>query len=206
MKLDFATLAFGYRIRSGGGTPNWATALGQGKGYKINNAPGTNEMLRALMYSAVSPTNISTKIGKGGKLSYGSELNSPIIHAAVFSRVYVNDIFIPDGKFVLLVTRDTARSHVGRLRLKYGPSVAYMDSDHHVYSNEMFYRQVRDKLDLSEDACWFVSELIPDNQDGLILNATIVNKHGVMEYSDTPALHAAWEKIIQPYHGMRRFY
>lgn len=29
MKLDTATLAFGYIVKVGGGTPNWATSLGQ---------------------------------------------------------------------------------------------------------------------------------------------------------------------------------
>lgn len=38
MKIDFATLAFGYTVKAGGGTPNWATALGQGKEYKINES------------------------------------------------------------------------------------------------------------------------------------------------------------------------
>ena len=125
MRIDFATLAFGYKVLAGGGTPNWATALGQGKGYKINNDAGIHNLLISMVYSAVSPAMVSTKIGKGGKVVTGSEKDSPIINATVFEKVYVNDKFIPNGKLILLVTRDTSKSHAGRLRLKYGPSNTY---------------------------------------------------------------------------------
>lgn len=91
MKLDFSTFAFGYHIKVGGGTPNWATALGQGKEYKINNNPEINEIIKGMIYSSVQLSKVSTKIGKGGKLINGNIENSPIILAALFDEVYIND-------------------------------------------------------------------------------------------------------------------
>ena len=64
MRIDFGTFAFGYRVKSGGGTPNWATALGQGKGYKINNDPAIHELIKGMIYTAAPLDKISTKIGK----------------------------------------------------------------------------------------------------------------------------------------------
>lgn len=72
MRIDFATLAFGYRVKSGGNTPNWATALGQGNGYRINNNPEINEILKGMVYSSASLEKITTKIGKGGKVVAGN--------------------------------------------------------------------------------------------------------------------------------------
>lgn len=199
MRIDFATLAFGYKVLAGGSTPNWATALGQGKGYKINNDAGIHNLLISMVYSAVSPAMVSTKIGKGGKVVTGSEKDSPIINATVFEKVYVNDKFIPNGKLILLVTRDTSKSHAGRLRLKYGPSNTYT-KDGYVYTNEMLYKKIRKEFGMADDACWFVSEINPFEQDSVNLKTIIVNKYGPVEYSDTPALHAAWEEL-DPYIG-----
>lgn len=190
MKIDFATLAFGYRVKSGGSTPNWATALGQGKEYKINDNPDIEELLKGMIYSSVALENITTKIGKGGKIVAGNVTNSPIVVASVFSKVYVNDVLIDEGKFILLITRDTSESHTGRLRLKYGPGNSYLN-----YSNQNFFQQVKKQLSLDEDACWFVSDIKIRNQNELVLKTIIVNPNGPVEYENSVDLHRAWNTL-----------
>ena len=49
MRIDIGTLAFGYIIKSGGGTPNWATSLGQGKEYRINESPQMDELIKGMV-------------------------------------------------------------------------------------------------------------------------------------------------------------
>lgn len=191
MKLDFSTFAFGYHIKVGGGTPNWATALGQGKEYKINNNPEINEIIKGMIYSSIQLSKVSTKIGKGGKLINGNIENSPIILAALFDEVYINDKKIIDGKFILLITRDNSASHTGRLRLKYGPSNKYGE-----YSNEQFFKQVHEQLNLHEEACWFVYDISIIDQNKLILKTIIVNPEHNVEYENTKEHHAEWNKII----------
>ena len=83
MKLDFATLAFGYSLSVGGGTPNWATSLGQGKDYKITTSEEINEILRGMIYSSVPLFKIESKIGKGGRVISGNSPDSPIILASL---------------------------------------------------------------------------------------------------------------------------
>ena len=125
---------------AGGGNPNWATSLGQGKEYKINDNPEMDEIIKGILYSSVSLSSVKTKIGKGGKLIRGDEQGSPIIMAGVFSNVYINETKIENQKYILIITRDTSKSHFGRLRLKYGPSNTYDDEESGIsYSNERFY-------------------------------------------------------------------
>ena len=91
MRIDFASLAFGYKVKIGGATPNWATSLGQGKGYKINNDPEIEELLKGLVYSSVSLAKVTSKIGKGGRVVSGNAEESPIIVASLFKKVYINE-------------------------------------------------------------------------------------------------------------------
>ena len=194
MRIDFATLAFGYQVISGGNTPNWATALGQGKGHKINDDPAIDEVIKGMLYSGVQVAKVKTRIGKGGALSSGEDKNTPISLAAVFSKVFLNEIPISNGKFVLLITKDQNGAHAGRYKLKYGPSNTFDDGTNS-FSNQDFFTAVRKQLGLADDACWFVSEISVRNQDELILNAHIVNPKETEMYANSQALHAAWEKI-----------
>ena len=198
MKIDFATLAFGHKVKVGGSTPNWATALGQGKEHKINNDAEIDELLKGMVYSAVPLEKVSTKIGKGGNVVFGNVENSPVVLAALFQKVYVNDVLIDGGKYILLITRDTSMSHAGRLRVKYGPSNTYYDNED-IYSNDIFIKQMKKQLGLGENACWFVSDINIRNQNELILTATIVNDTENVEYDDTKALHMAWGKLNPTY-------
>ena len=194
MKIDFATLAFGYTLKSGGGTPNWATALGQGKDYKININPEIDEIIRGMVYKNVPLEKISAKIGKGGRVVLGNSPESPIILASVFDDVYINNIHINNGKFILLITKDTSESHTGRLRLKYAPNHEYRDGDN-VYTNELFLEQAKNQLSLSNDACWFVTDISIKNQNQLNLTAIIVDDKNSVEYADTAHLHEEWNKF-----------
>lgn len=196
MKIDFATLAFGYTVRAGGGTPNWATSLGQGKEYRINESPDINELLKGLIYSSISLSKVTSKIGKGGRTVSANADDSPIITASLFNKVYVNDRLIPGGKYILIVTRDTSKSHAGRLRVKYGPSNAYHEEGQE-YSNETFWSEAKEHLGLSEEACFFVYDISIENQSNLILHTIVVNKYSSMSYSDSVALHAAWDPLIE---------
>lgn len=201
MKLDFATFAFGYKVLSGGGTPNWATSLGQGKDYKINNIDDVEELLKGIIYSSVPLGNITTKIGKGGKTIEGNSVDSPIVLASLFNKVYLNDTLIKKGRFILLITRDDSESHSGRLRLKYGPSNAYSENGNIIFSNHQFNKLVSEQFGLADNACWFVYEISIKNQDELHMSANFVNKNNMVEYNDTVSLHKAWQDFFNNDHG-----
>ncbi len=195
MRIDFATLAFGYKLKAGGGTPNWATALGQGRDYKINNDPDIDELLKGLVYSSVSLAKVTTKLGKGGRVVSGNAEESPILVASLFKNVYINESLITDGAFVVLVTKDISASHEGRLRFKYGPSNTY-SSDGDVYSNEIFWKKAKQQLGFADKACFFVYDISVKNQNELFLSTVVVDKDNEVEYADTRAQHNAWDKLI----------
>ena len=190
MKLDFKSLAFGFSTKTPGSTPAWETALGQGTGYKINNSDTINELVKGLIYKAVPPETISFR-GRHGVVN-GSDEDSGLVIAAVFDNVYINDIRIDNGKFILFIQRDNAESHMGRLKLKYGRENSYTINGETVSNND-FKKQMQNQLGLAEDACWFVTDISVVNQDQLILKTTIINKDGEEEYDDSNALHAAWD-------------
>ena len=196
MKIDFATLAFGYTLESKGGTPNWATSLGQGKGYKINENTEMDNILKGLIYKAVPLSKVKTKIGKGGKYVFGDDENSPIILSSMFEKVYINDILINDGQYIILITRDDSKSHYGRLRFKYGPSNEYKNNEISI-SNKEFWDKVKLQLGFGDDACLFVYDISVRNQDELIMKTIFVNKTHGMVYKDNNELHAEWDKLIE---------
>ena len=194
MKLDFSTLAFGYLINEGGGNPNWATSLGQGKDYKINSDADINEILKGMIHFSVPIEKVSIKKGKGGKMTSGKEIDSPIILAALFPNVYINNTLIINGKFLLVISRDTSESHAGRLLLKYSKSNTYNDNGQ-IYTNDDFFQKVRKQLGLTDDACWFISDIHVDNQEKLVFKTYIVDPTKTIEYATIKEQHNAWENI-----------
>ena len=196
MNIDLGSFAFGYSVASGGNTPNWATSLGQGREHKINMDRDIIDLMNGVVYSSVSPARLSLRIGKGGRELYsGSDKDTPIVIGAAFSNVLVNDKQINDTKFILLITREQKGAHEGRLRFKYGPSNTYKTDDK-TYTNEQFFRDAANQLDLADNACWFVYDISVYDQDVLKLSAVIVNRNGQEKYPDTAALKNAWNSLI----------
>ena len=196
MRLDFKSLAFGYSIISGAATPAWETALGQGKGYKINNKTTINELVKGLIYKAVPPKMVYYKKGKGGATVNGNEDRAGLVISAVFDKVFINETEIEGGKFILIIVKDDAESHRGRLKLKYGPDNSYQDGEVTI-KNSDFIALVRNQFGLSDDACWFVTDMSVVDQDKLVLRTTIINRDSNENYADNNALHAAWDKYYE---------
>lgn len=205
MNIDLSSFAFGYKIESGGGTPNWATSLGQGRDYKIKSDINVEDILTGMIYKSVSLSSISTKIGKGGREVLGNSLDSPIVLAAVFEKVYINDVLVENGKFILLLTRDTSDSHRGRLRLKYGPSNKFL-SDTDTFDNATFFDLVRQQFNMNNDACWFVYSINIRNQDELVLSTIIVDYKDLKTYSSVKEQHNHWVPLIEQHSGIDSFH
>lgn len=197
MKIDFKSLAFNFNINAGGGTPAWETALGQGAGYKFKELRTIDELVKGMVYKAVSPKTITFKKGKGGATVTGDSDNASLVIASVFDKVFINDQEIVGGKFVLLIAKDDTEHHKGRLKLKYGLDNTYKDSDGTTINNRDFKDLSAKQLGLAEDACWFVYDISVEQQDTLRMRAIIVNEDGPMTYDNTSALHAAWDPLIE---------
>lgn len=197
MRIDESSLAFGYTA-NGAGNPNWSIALGQSHpSYKINLAqnPGLEDILVGMTYCAIPISNVTTKMGKGGRLVSGNDIDTPIVEAALFSKVFVNDVAINNGKFILLIDKDQSPSHRGRLRLRYSKHNSYTDGSI-VYNNEDFYKLVYNTFSLNDDACWFVYDISVRHQDELHMRAVFVDKTASVNYTDSATLHAEWKKLV----------
>ena len=197
MKLDLTSFAFGFAINGSNGNPNWATALGQGYLHKINQSDSINEILKGLIYCSVPLDRVQTKIGKGGKVYKGTDLESGIVTGSVFNKVYVNGNLVPDCKVIIVLTKDTTPSHEGRLRLKYSPHNAILNEQGDVtLSNADQIEKIRAALNLTPNACWFVYEIEVVGQDALYLSAGIADSSANVSYASTSDLHDKWNDII----------
>lgn len=196
MRIDFNSLAFNYSVTSGGNTPSWGTALGQGAGYKIKEGITFDKISKGMIYKAVSPSAITFTKGRGGRRYRGDDEDASLVIAAVFDKVYINDLLIQGGKFILLILKDAEGVHAGRLQLKYGLENSFTDPDGNIISNRDFKSIAAQQMGIAEDACWFVYNLSIENQDELHMRAIIVNDEGPMVYNDSQSLHAAWDNLI----------
>lgn len=196
MRLDFKSLAFGYNLVDGVSTPAWETSLGQGAGYRLNNTSTISELVKGMIYKAVPPKTINFKMGRGGTTVRGDDNNTPLVSAAVFDNVFINEHQIQNGKFILLIVKDNSASHYGRLKLKYGLDNAYESADGTITKNRDFLNIAATQLGLAEDACWFIYDISVENQDKLRLSAIIVNKDSSETYANSAALHSAWDALI----------
>lgn len=204
MKLDIGTLSFGNKLQKGG-QPNWATSLGQGKGYKIkDNIEGIDDILKGLVYSGVRDEGISYIAGKGGKEGEQKDLRL----CAVFSNIKIEACYltlegeleyktfsVKDRKYILIVTVDTSESHRGRLRLKYSPKIEYTEEGKS-YSNQDVYKYIESYLHIKDGGCWFVSHIDVRNQDTIILKVFIVDKESSKFYQSSEEMRKEWEQLI----------
>lgn len=196
MRIDFNSLAFNYSVTSGGNTPSWGTALGQGAGYKIKEGITFDKISKGMIYKAVSPSAITFTKGRGGRRYCGDDEEASLVIAAVFDKVYINDLLIQGGKFILLILKDAEGVHAGRLQLKYGLENSFTAPDGNIISNRDFKNIAAQQMGIAEDACWFVYNLSIENQEELHMRAIIVNNEGPMVYDDSQSLHAAWDNLI----------
>ncbi len=195
MRLDLTSMAFGYVVKDGGATPNWATSLGQGAEYKIQEQSGAIPLLPGLVFSSVPLSSVTVRKGKGGSTFIASDPLSGVVLASLFKKIYVNGILIPGTIFILYIDRDDSQSHSGRLRLKYSRFVKVKDGSKEV-SNEIFPKKVEAALGMASGACWFVYDISIRNQDELLLSAVIVDKDKTREYASAASLKDNWGALL----------
>lgn len=194
MKIDLASFAFGCSLIEGTGTPPWGTALGQKKpDYKFDHE-GYQDILIGMMYNAVPLKDVWLPIGKGGNIVTGVD-NPGIQLASVFNNVFVNKTKI-NHPFAMIILKEFSNSHYGRRHIKYTPKISFRDENGYVYSNEGFIEEVKKKFELTNDACWFISEINLSTQTELHLKAHIVNKEKNMVYKDSKERKAVWTNMI----------
>lgn len=203
MNLDLTSFAFGFTVTGSNCNPNWATSFGQGAAYKINENDSVNELLKGLIYMSSPLSLLQTKIGKGGHLYNGADVDSGIMLGSVFDKIYVNGSRVPRCKFILIVTKDKSESHSGRLRLKYSPHNAFLRTTGTVqFSNADGIEKIRDFLGLKTNACWFVYEMKVVDQDQLHLSVGIANSRSAKTYASIEDLHNDWRRIIKANGGV----
>jgi hypothetical protein len=197
MIIDLSSFSFGSNLRKGTGTPSWGTQLGQQKpDYKLikPNCHDLNDIIIGLVYNSIPLDRVNIPIVKGGSMVNGLEDNGIQI-ASVFNKVYVNGRKI-EHPFAMVLYKESSVSHFGRRTLKYSPKIYHKDDNGIMLSNNNFIYSVKKEFNLSNNACWFVYEIIVKEQDELHMSAIFVNKSGPEYYRDSHERKEIWKSLI----------
>lgn len=155
MKIDVGSFSYNIRMKNGGGTPVWGTALGQGDKYLIKE--DYSDLAIAMLYNAIQDTKqIEIPLGKGGK----QRDNYLFSIAALFRNVKVNGNIINGAQYVLLVLKQLKGIHVNRSFVKYSPRITYNG----ININEDCIQKINETLNWKNSA-WFVSDIDFCEQD-----------------------------------------
>ena len=183
MIIDLTTMMFNVNVESGGGTPSWGTALGQGQEHKLNYTFG-EEFYAGLIYAAVPDiNNVTCPLGKGGTIVKGGEPSDKysIDLASLFNKIYVNNELLEEASFMVLVAKEYDTAHSGRKTLKYNPKISYKG----IYINENCINAIMRKLGINNESAWLVYEINLINQDELHFSVLIVNKEKEMIFANS---------------------
>lgn len=197
MKLDLSSFAFGSALLEGGGTPSWGTSLGQNAEYKFT-IEGFEDVLVGMCFCSVPLRYVSVKMGKGGRLCNANE-EDDIQLASLFHKVYINGIKIK-YPFILLLQKESSKSHNGRRSIKYSETAIYSNADGDSvinYTNADFRKIAQEQLGISDNSCWFIDQLDIKNQDELHLTAYIVDKENNKLYRTTEERRVEWSLLIE---------
>lgn len=146
-----------------------------------------------MLYNSVNLRYVTLPLGKGGHVDVASNFDECQL-TAMFDKVYINDIKIP-YPFLMVLIRELSMSHTGRRTIKYSDKISYNQKGR-IISNQSFFRIARNKLGLSQEACWFIYEVNVRNQDELRFKAIIVNKDFSEYYSDSVDRKESWTSLI----------
>lgn len=179
MKLDLGSWSLNLKVESGGGTPSWGTALGQGKGYDYS-FPDQEEYLAAMEKCSVPTNDTRIPLGKGGK----KQDQYIITKAALFKKIYVHlegtKKEILDSQFVLLEVVQLFGYHCGRKFIKYNKNISYKEKK----LNLSCIHKIEKECNITPSDGWFVSEIEFSNDDELHIYVHILKDR--QSFKDSP--------------------
>lgn len=179
MFLNLGSILFNASLTAEGGTPAWGTEMGQGDNYKFS-FENMDDLFIAMVYNAIEDcrSHVYCPLGKGGN----RQNDYKFVLASLFKKIYVNDIFVPNAEFVLLIVELlNGNHHVGRRTLKYNENIT-LDGKK---VNKNCFDQIANILGLNNNSAWFISEINFKNQDELHFSAHILNKNTSIQYPTT---------------------
>ena len=174
MKIDITSMFFNSRIEGQTATPAWGTSIGQNKSRDCRIDDFKQEvvdMVIGMTYKSVADLdNLDTSKGSSDR---------DIITCAVFEDVFINNMKVDNGQYVLLLVREHSKSHDGRLLISYAPYIKYNN-----IANQSCIDLMQKLLGCSSEGCWFVYDISIKNQSELYFSAVVVNPSAPMVYKN----------------------
>ncbi len=168
MKIDEYSLAFNCP-----GCPSWGTAIVE-QDTQLRHLIKVEDAGNIILGMVHNQMPINTHdfylpIGKGAKIYYGDTgfegaTSEPIL-VSVFNKTMINGKSI-DYPFILVLIKDRAEDHKGRLQLKYSPKICYGS-----ISNIEFFKKAVSVLGITESTPFMIYDIDVENQETLVMTA-----------------------------------
>ena len=202
MKIDLGSFAYGSVVTTGGNTPSWGTALGQIRPELNLTYSGCDKIIMGMVNKSIPVDKVYIPLGRGGHISNSLD-DKGILLAALFDVVYVNGTRV-NASYILAIYREDTDCWSGRKTLKYNDKIEYHRGEGDIISNLDFKHAVEEALELSEEACWFVTDISIYNQNELHFTVKVVDPFQTVTYPDSKARKRAWVSLLftddQPYY------
>lgn len=164
MKVDITSMFFNSSIEGQTATPAWRTSIGQSKSKECRietDVQGVTDIVIGMTYKMLGDTS---------KLNM-SNVSGELLMCSVFNKVFINNDFLENTSYILLLLREDSASHNGRMQVCYSPRLSIGD-----IKNADTIEKMRAHIGCSPSGCWFVYDISVKNQDELHFSSVIVDK------------------------------
>ena len=164
MKVDITSMFFNSSIEGQTATPAWRTSIGQSKSKECRietDVQGVTDIVIGMTYKMLGDTS---------KLNM-SNVSGELLMCSVFNKVFINNDFLENTSYILLLLREDSVSHNGRMQVCYSPRLSIGD-----IKNTDTIEKMRAHIGCSPSGCWFVYDISVKNQDELHFSSVIVDK------------------------------
>ncbi len=164
MKVDITSMFFNSSIEGQTATPAWRTSIGQSKSKECRietDVQGVTDIVVGMTYKMLGDTS---------KLNM-SNVSGELLMCSVFNKVFINNDFLENTSYILLLLREDSASHNGRMQVCYSPRLSMGD-----IKNADTIDKMREHIGCAPSGCWFVYDISVKNQDELHFSSVIVDK------------------------------
>lgn len=190
MKLDNGSLMFNLNLKKPGNTPSWGTSLGQSERLEYRfTKDDYSDILVSMVYTKINNLdNLECILGRAG----ADQSNYNIVLASIYNKVFVNNEYIKDAKFVLVLSQELTGANKGRRTLKYNPKFKYNN-----YSNEDCFDSIRDYFNIDSNGAWFITDITTKNQDEIHFKAYFPDNNNPLIFEDGNSRKDFMEEFIE---------
>jgi hypothetical protein len=195
MKIDNTSLFFNASIQDGTATAAWGTSVGQSQKneYKFNTEiDGLSDLIIGMNYKIKTDFD-NLDISEGSR-------TRELLFFSVFNKVFINNNYLEETSFILLLVKEHSKSHDGRIIISYPTYAKYKDGTIEIKNIDAMTKMAESIN--CKNGCWFVYDISVKNQDELHFSAIVVDDSPKI-YSSSNERKTIWDSLIQNFDSIK---